>query len=90
MDRDAAGDREREDVRCGKTIASAGIVRQHIHARVPAPDGRNSVMLPAEFMICTAQRVSIAENQLLRRRRKHDHRQFRAITEGVALTGRTY
>jgi hypothetical protein len=66
-----------------KTIASAGIVKQDINGHIPGPHSRNSLALPAEFMIYTAEGVAITEYQLLRLRAKRDYREFRTITGGV-------
>jgi len=66
-----------------KTIASAGIVKQDINGHIPGPHSRNSVALPAEFVIYAAEGVAITEYQLLRLRGKRDYREFRTITGGV-------
>jgi hypothetical protein len=66
-----------------KNIASAGIVKKDINGLVPGLHSRNSVALPAEFIVYTAEGVAITEYQLLRLRAKNDYREFRTVTGGV-------
>jgi len=66
-----------------KNIGSVGIVKKDINGHIPGLHSRNSVALPAEFMIYTAEGVAITEYQLLRLRAKNDYREFRTITGGV-------
>ena len=66
-----------------KNIASAGIVKKDLNGLIPGPNSRNSVNLPAEFVIYAPEGVAITEYQLLRLRAKRDYREFRTVTGGV-------
>jgi len=66
-----------------KSIASVGIVKKDVNGNIPGLHSRNSVNLPAEFMIYAPEGVMITEYQLIRLRAKNDYREFRTITGGV-------
>jgi len=66
-----------------KFVASAGIVKKDLNGNIPGLHSRNSVNLPAEFMIYAPDGVMITEYQLIRLRAKNDYREFRTITGGV-------
>jgi len=66
-----------------KNLGSFGIVKKDVNGRIPGAHSRNSIALPAEFVIRAPESVSITEYQLLRLRPKEDFREFRTVTGGV-------
>ena len=53
-----------------KTIATVGIVKGDVNGHIPRLHSRNSLAMPAEFMIHTDKGIAITEYQLLRHRAK--------------------
>jgi len=66
-----------------KSVATLGVVKGDINGRLNGPHSRNSVTMPAEFVIRTLEGVAITEYQLLKLREKKKAREFRTITGGI-------
>jgi hypothetical protein len=66
-----------------KNIATVGVVKKDVNGNLNGPHSRNSVAVPAEFVIYMPEGVAITEYQLLRLRAKNDYREFRTVTGGV-------
>ena len=69
-----------------KKIASAGVIKGDVNGNIAGKQSRNSATAPAEFLIRTAEGVSITEYQLLRLRVNKNNREFRTVTGGVLHT----
>ena len=66
-----------------KHIATAGVVKGDVNGNIQGPNSHNSVKTPLEFMIVTAEGVSITEYQLIRMRPNRNYREFRTVTGGI-------
>jgi hypothetical protein len=66
-----------------KSVATVGIVKGDLNGRLHGPSSRNTMKPPLEFLIITAEGVSITEYQLLHLRPQKEGREFRTVTGGV-------
>jgi hypothetical protein len=66
-----------------KSLVTATIVKKDLNGNLTGPSSRNSVKSPMEFLIVTAEGVSITEYQLIRLRLNKNYREFRTVTGGI-------
>jgi len=66
-----------------KRVATAGIIKGDVNGRLTGAHSRNSVKVPAEFLIVVPEGVAITEYQLIHLREQSDAREFRTVTGGV-------
>ena len=66
-----------------KNLASVGVVKKDLNGNIAGPGSRNSVRSPLEFLIVSAEGISITEYQLIHLRTNKDYREFRTVTGGI-------
>ncbi len=68
-------------------LATAGIIQNDVNGRIKGPHSRNAIQIPLEFLVVTAEGVTIKEYQLYRLHEQRDARKFLSVIGGIYSSG---